>query len=107
MSLRKDVPQLGPPLARLLDFLMDLVQVHVSENVSWAPLIAGAGGKRKRGGGRPKPPPRPRRRSGPSSPVTQLLEPVFVDPEVVGELVEDGGSNLVLQLPWVVPELLL
>src|SRR6476660_5118355 len=107
MSLRKDVPQLGPPLARLLDFLMYFVQGHVSENVSWAHLIPGARGRKKRGRECPKRPHRPRPNSAPRSTVTQRLEPVFVDPKVVGELVEDGDPDLVLHLPGVVPELLL
>src|SRR5712691_3372336 len=51
-------------------------------------------------------PRRPRSRSGRSSPVPELLEPLLVDPEVVGELVEDGDPDLALELLWIVPELL-
>src|SRR3989442_4866625 len=71
------------------------------------PSIPGARGRKGPAPGRPRRRPRSRRRSTPSSPVAQLVEPVLVDPEVVGELVEDGGPDLVLQLPGVVPELLL
>src|SRR5712691_6899459 len=66
-------------------------------------------GRGRRGRG-PPPPPRPRRprsSSGPSSPVTELVEPLLVDPEVVGELVEDGDSDLPLELVRIVSERLL
>src|SRR5258705_7090528 len=106
MPLRKDVPQLCPPLGRLLDFLMYLSHGHVSKNVIGANLIPGARERKKRGRGLPPRRPRSRPHSAPSSRVAQLVEPVLVDPEVVGELVEDGDPDLVLQLPWVVPELL-
>ena len=41
------------------------------------------------------------------SPVPELVEPVLVDPEVVGQLVEDGDPDLMLELRRVVPELVL
>ena len=31
--------------------------------------------------------------------ISELVQPVLVDPEVVGELVEDGDPDLLLQLP--------
>src|ERR1700756_4493810 len=33
-----------------------------------------------------------------ASAVPELVQPVFVDPEIVGELVEDGHADLVLEL---------
>src|SRR5438093_13077011 len=66
-------------------------------------------GRERRGRGRPRPRPlpRPRSSSGPSSPVAELVEPLLVDPEVVGQLVEDGDPDLPLELVRLVSERLL
>src|SRR6476660_8625132 len=104
MPLRKDVPQLGASLAGLFDLLVNFIQGHVSRNVVQRYLIPGGRGRKRSTPGRPGRRPRSPRRSGPSSPVAQLVEPVLVDPEVVGELVEDGDADLVLQLLGIVRE---
>src|SRR5205823_7482769 len=64
-------------------------------------------GRRERGPLRPPLPRPPRSSSGPSSPVAELVEPLLVDPEVVGQLVEDGDPDLPLELVRLVPERLL
>jgi hypothetical protein len=41
VPLGENVPQLGPPLAGLLDLLVDLGQGHVSKNADRASVIPG------------------------------------------------------------------
>src|SRR5882724_6488907 len=68
--------------------------------------IPGARGRRRRAPESPRQQPRSPRHSRRSSPIAQPVEPVLVDSEVVGQLVQDGDPDLVLELLGVVPELL-
>src|SRR2546422_11618199 len=68
------------------------------------PSIPGARGRKGRAPGRPRRPLRSLRRSGSRSPVAQLFQPILVDAEVVCELVQDRGSDLVPELLAILPE---
>src|SRR5207247_5837354 len=53
VAVGQDLPQLGPPFARLLDLLMNFHDCHVSENAVRRPLIPVAPGRTTRPRGRP------------------------------------------------------
>ena len=71
------MPELGPLLAQALDLRVDLCESVVSCLL-------------KRG--------TPRRIPSDSSGKSEVVQPVLVDPEVVGELVEHGDPDLLLEL---------
>src|SRR5439155_22643304 len=58
VTLGQGVPQLGPPLACLLDLLVDFGEGHVPENVVRARLIPEGRGRKRRGPRRPRRRPR-------------------------------------------------
>src|SRR6185436_1392292 len=107
MSSGEDVPQLGPTLAGLLDLFVNFNQRHASKNAVRPALIPGGRGKRTRARGCPERRLQPPPRSAERSPVAELLQPLLVDPEVVGQLVEHGDPDLPLELLRVVSEVLL
>src|SRR5439155_1476956 len=95
VTLRKGVPQLGPPLARLLDLTMNLCQDHASSNAPWGSVIPSGRGRKRRSRSLRRRPPQPRRRAAPRpSAVAELVEAVLVEAEVVRELVENRDPDL-------------
>src|SRR4051812_33777580 len=89
MTLRKGVPQLGPPLARLLDCLMNVSQGHVRSNARLRVVIP-SGRRRKRARSRSRRRPRRlRARSAKPRPsaVPELVQLLLVEAEIVGNLV--------------------